>query len=286
MREILKKLVWLSIFLSSFTTGASHAGVLIAARDTEDFANSVANGGFDQLAKTMTVGSTAGATTLINTSYQVNGIGDGGGFLFAGSAVLNNFVKIDYDGNLLAPAGTSNGFRNTCCNEDIAYDPATNTVYRGLYSDSIVAVNGTTGDQIALFAQTDVVGMAHVNGEIWITKWNSREVGSWNPVGNVYTKKFDTDGVGGIGGPAGGLAFDPFEQILWIGFGGGVVAPWSLTGTRLGDGYKPFGDIGNTIDGLVFLGEAQTVPEPGSLILLFAAGLGAAAVWRRRKVRV
>ncbi len=285
MREILKKLVWLSILLASFTTGASHAGVLIAARDTEDFANSVANGGFDQLAKTTTVGSTPGATTLINTSYQVNGIGDGGGFLYAGSAVINNFITIDYNGNLLT-SGTSNGYRNSCCNEDIAYDPATNTVYRGLYSDSIVAVNGTTGAPIALFAQSDVVGMAYVNGEIWITKWSSREVGSWNPVGNVYTKKFDTDGVGGINGNAGGLAFDPFEQILWIGFGGGVVAPWSLTGTKLGDGYKPFGDIGNTIDGLVFLGESQSVPEPGSLMLLLAAGFGAtAAALRRRKAR-
>lgn len=279
MLMIGKRLVWLSVLLSSLSTGATYAGVLIAARDTEDFAATVV----DQLAKTTTAGATAGATTLINTNYQVNGIGDGGGFLYAGSAILNNFLRIDYDGNLLT-SGTSNGYRNICCNEDIAYDPLTNTVYRGLFSQSIVAVNGTTGTAITTFAQTDVVGMAHVNGQIWISKWSGREVGTWDPLTNTYTKKFDTDGVGGIDGNTGGLAFDPDDQILWIGFAGGLVAPWSLTGTRLGDGYLPFGAMGDTVDGLVFLGESRSVPEPASLLLV-AAGLVAVATRRRLKVR-
>jgi hypothetical protein len=279
MLKIGKRLVWLSLLLSSLSTGVTYAGVLIAARDTEDFANT----GNDQLAKTTTAGATAGTTTLINTSYQVNGIGDGGGFLYAGSAILNNFLRIDYDGNLLT-SGTSAGYRNVCCNEDIAYDPLTNTVYRGLFSVSIVAVNGTTGAPITSFPQTDVVGMAHVNGEIWISKWSGREVGTWDPLTNTYTKEFDTDGVGGINGNAGGLAFDPVDEILWIGFQGGLVTPWSLTGTRLGDGYLPFGAMFETIDGLVFLGESRSVPEPGSLLLV-AAGLLAAATRRRLKLR-
>jgi len=274
-----KRLVCLSILLSSLSTGASYAGVLIAARDTEDFLGT----GTDQLAKTTTTGATAGATALINTNYQVNGIGDGGGFLFAGSAVRDNFLTIDYNGNLLT-SSTSPGYRNSCCNEDIAYDPLTNTVYRGRYSDSIVAVNGTTGALITAYAQADVVGMAHVNGQIWITKWSGREVGTWDPLTNTYTKKFDTDGVGGINGNAGGLAFDPDDQILWIGFQGGLVTPWSLTGTRLGNGYQPFGAMTETIDGLVFLGESRSVPEPTSLLLV-AAGLVAASTRRRLKVR-
>ena len=274
-----KRLVCLSILLSSLSTGASYAGVLIAARDTEDFLGT----GTDQLAKTTTTGATAGATALINTNYQVNGIGDGGGFLFAGSAVRDNFLTIDYNGNLLT-SSTSPGYRNSCCNEDIAYDPLTNTVYRGRYSDSIVAVNGTTGALITAYAQADVVGMAHVNGQIWISKWSSREVGTWDPLTNTYTKKFDTDGVGGINGNAGGLAFDPDDQILWIGFQGGLVTPWSLTGTRLGNGYQPFGAMTETIDGLVFLGESRSVPEPTSLLLV-AAGLVAASTRRRLKVR-
>lgn len=271
-----KKFARHSLLLLSLLAGAAQAsGILIAARDTEDFGNT----GADQLAKTTTTGSTAGATALITTSYQVNGIGDGGGFLYAGSAVKDSFLKIDYDGNLLS-SGTSNGYRNSCCNEDIAYDPLTNTVYRGRYSDSIVAVDGTTGVQIASFAQTDVVGMAHVNGVIWISKWSGREVGTWDPLTNTYTKKFDTDGINGVNGNAGGLAYDPFDQVLWIGFSGGLVTPWSLTGTKLGAGYKPFGDMADTVDGLVFLGESHVVPEPTTLLLV-AVGLVAAASRRR-----
>ena len=280
MTLIGKRLALRSLMVLSLFSGAAQAsGILIAARDTEDFANT----GTDQIAKTSTAGAVAGGTALINTSYQVNGIGDkGGGVLYAGSAVQNNFLTIDYNGNLLS-SGTSAGYKTTCCNEDIAYDPLTNTVYRGSYDTSIVAVDGTTGALLATYAQTDVVGMAHVNGQIWISKWSGKEVGTWDPLTNIYTTMFSTNSGGTANRNAGGLAYDVDDQILWIGFQGGLVTPWSLTGTSLGAGYKPFGDMTQTIDGLVFLGESRTVPEPTSLLLVAAALLAASA--RRSRSR-
>ena len=157
MCVISRKLTWMCVLAFVASTEAAHAsGILLAGRDSEDFANLSA----DQLARTLTTGAVAGLTTLINTNYLVNGIGDGGGFLYAGSAIRNDFLTIDYNGNLLT-SSTSAGYKNSCCNEDIAYDPATNTVYRGEWSTQIVAVNGTTGALIQSYNQADVVGMAY-----------------------------------------------------------------------------------------------------------------------------
>jgi hypothetical protein len=280
MKRLLSSGVCLAAVLCC-ASGARADGILIAGTDTEEF-NYFGGPIVDHLAKTPVTGAAAGATAIITTNYFINGIGDkGGGVLYGGDPGTNAFRTLDYDGNLLT-SGVG-GYPNSFYNEDIAYDPGTNIVYRGHYPDSITAVDGTTGAFIASYSQTDVVGMAHVNGVIWISKWGGREVGTWDPLTNTYTKKFDTDGVGGVNGNAGGLAYDPFSDILWIGFSGGIVAPWSLTGTRLGAGYLPFGSIPDTVDGLVFLGESNVVPEPISAVLL---GLGLAAVGlasRRRR---
>src|SRR5690349_1731733 len=104
MRREYKTRVLLWLLASVLSTGSSYAsGIIIAARDTEDFAVRLP----DQLAKTPTIGAVAGVTSLINTNYQVNGIGDGGGFLFAGSALANNFLTIDYNGNLLTSGSSA-----------------------------------------------------------------------------------------------------------------------------------------------------------------------------------
>ena len=69
---------------------------------------------------------------------------------------------------------------------------------------------------------------------------------------------------------------------MWVGQAGGLVAPYDLTGTLLGPGFKPFGDIPNTIDGLTFLGEGtQQVPEP-TFFALVGLGLLSLRLVRRK----
>jgi hypothetical protein len=52
---------------------------------------------------------------------------------------------------------------------------------------------------------------------------------------------------------AGGLAWDPGKKVLWVGLGGGLVVPYLLNGTPYNAGFRPFGPITDTIDGLEFV---------------------------------
>src|SRR6185436_3792425 len=121
------------------------------------------------------------------------------------------------------------------------------------------------------------VGMANVAGQVWISKWASRSVGSWNPITNIYTPVFSTPA------NAGAIAYDADNAILWVGMQGGLVVPYTLTGIALNGGFLPFGPMRYTIDGLTFLGEGtQAVPEPASLLLLGAGLLKCMRYLKRR----
>jgi hypothetical protein len=124
--------------------------------------------------------------------------------------------------------------------------------------------------------------MALAKGDIWISRWDSREIGIWDPATDTFTVQFDLDTVAPELRNAGALAYDPVNEIMWVGTQGGLVTPFSLTGTQLGAGFQPFGNINDTIDGLTFLGEVtevpptEGVPEPTALSLaavgVFVAG--------------
>ena len=244
------------------------AGTLVIARDTEDFAASLP----DQLIFATVNGAAFVSQVGVPTRYQVNGLADGPGYMYAGSAITNVLHTIDYSGGLLTSINAP-GISTGCCNEEMLL--VGNTLYHARYSSAIEQIDPATGVLLNSWSQGDVVGMALANGQIWISKWSGRQVGTWDPVTNTFTPVFGTPN------NAGGLAFDPFNQIMWVGMTGGVVVPYTLAGVALNAGFQPFGAFGDTIDGLTFQGEVSGVPEPATWALI-GAGLGLLALRRKR----
>ena len=227
------------------------SGVLYVATDNEEFTFAAPP---DRIAKIETNGPNVVSSTILVTDYPVNGLADGGGFMFAGDPLSNTLRTIDFDGNLLT--SVSAGFPAFCCNEDMAFDPVPQvgrpdgTLYHPHWSDNIQAIDPFTGVVFQTFAIDQVVGMAHVGGDIWITKWSPRQVGPWDPTTNTFTPIFNTPSNAGM------LAYDPLDGILWVGLLGGTIRPYDLAGNILGPDFLPFGNNPNTIDGGVFQGES------------------------------
>ncbi|MEO5741988.1 MAG: PEP-CTERM sorting domain-containing protein [Vicinamibacterales bacterium] len=264
-------LVASAVLLQSARADAS--GILFVATDQEEFDSL---GLPDRIARLETSGATVVSQATLLTDYFVNGLADGGGFLFAGDPVSSLLHRINLDGTLISTVTA--GFPPVCCSEDMAFDPATGILYHGHYSTSIEALDPTTGALLTTYPQDDVVGMAHVGGTLWITKWGARQVGTWDPATNLFTPVFDV-----LGGIAGMLAWDPFDSILWVGVGSSI-RPYDLLGNALGPDYIPFAGNAHTIDGGVFFGESAptAVPEPTTLLLLGSGLAGVVARARRR----
>lgn len=253
------------------------SGTLFVGTDQEEFTGtSLPVVGPDRLGRFQTSGPNVVGGTIIVTNYPINGMGDAGGFLYAGDPLSNFIRRISYDGVLLG--STVAAFLPTCCSEDMIFDGQ--LLYHAHFPSVIELINPNTGAVVQTFPQTDVVGMTFVGGgddgdddngddgaavgalpsaddddddgggsgqQIWITKWGARQVGTWDPATNTFTPRFTTPT------NAGGLAWDSGSRVLWVGLQGGQVVPYRLDGTPLNAGFQPFGPIPNTIDGLEFV---------------------------------
>jgi hypothetical protein len=250
------------------------AGTLFIGTDTEEFQGT----GTSYLIKATVSGANFVSQTNIVLDYPLNGLGDGPGFLYSGDPNSNTLRTIDYNGGLLTSVAA--GFANSCCNEEMQF--AGGKLYHAHYSDNIQQIDPTTGAVIQTFAQDSVVGMALVGGTIWITNWGAQEVGTWDPLTNIFLPVFTTPDL------AGALAYDPDSGILWVGQLGGQVVPYTLAGVALNAGFNPIAALNlgvpiDTVDGLTFLGEGtQPTPEPASLGL-FGAALAALGFMRRKR---
>ena len=287
MRNLLSALVLSTAF---FSAPAAMAGTLFIGADVEDFGyaegvTTCPTPGCDRLGKADVTGAVHNSTTIIPTNFLLNGMADAGGVLLTGTPRANALNTVDFNGNLISSIAAPGIPNSGCCNEEMLFVPQASgpdKVYHAHYSDVIREIDPATGVQIGSdFLQSDVVGMALVNGEIWISKWASRQVGIWDPSTNSFDAQAQFNSTLPTLGNTGALAFDPLNQILWVGSQGGLVTPFDLSGNILGPGFRPFGAISDTIDGLTFLGEVTPVPEAGTLVLLTLGLLGLGGLRRR-----
>jgi hypothetical protein len=247
-------------------------GVLFVGTDTEEFHGAPL--GPDRLGRFRTRGPNMVDSTIITTSYPINGMTNARGFLYSGDPNSNVIRRISYNGRLLRT--TVAAFPPTCCSEDMVLDGR--FLYHAHYPSAIEKLNARTGALVQTFPQAvGVVGMTFVDDDddddgdrhkyrrfdstaslawfhhdnddrqIWVTRWAARQVGTWDPATNAFTPRFTTPDL------AGGLAWDSGRKVLWVGLRGGRVVPYRLNGTPYNAGFLPFGPIGDTIDGLEFV---------------------------------
>ena len=285
-------LLWLGLFLAGPSASAV-AGELFVAADVEDFqfpegTSMCPDGPCDRIGKANVSGAVHNFTDVIDTDFLVNGMADAGGFLLAGTPAANALNSVGFDGSLIDTIAAPGIPHADCCNEEMVFVPQAvgpDKLYHAHWSDVIREIDPQTGEQLDIFQQTDVVGMALVNGQVWISKWGPRQIGIWDPSDNSFDVQIDNAALNALGN-TGALAFDPVNQVLWVGSTGGQVTPFDLNGNQLGDSFLPFGPMGETIDGLTFLGEvtgleAPAVPAFGPwglaliVLLLSLTGVGA-----------
>jgi hypothetical protein len=109
----------------------------------------------------------------------------GQNYLYAGDPFSNAINVVSYTGGLLNTIPVT-GMATSCCNEDMIWTGS--ALYHAQYGNGIQLIDLSSGTITQTWAQSDVVGMSYVNGEIWISLWSGQQVGIWDPVTNTFSE--------------------------------------------------------------------------------------------------
>jgi DNA-binding beta-propeller fold protein YncE len=177
--------------------------------------------------------------------------------------------------------------------EDMTFDTNLNRIWRtDAFSQTVSRINPATNAVEFSFTVSSSllnqpVGIAFDGTNLWV-----------GGILNLRIEKFTTAGVdtgvgftlgsnfvanGNLPSEAGGLAYDPTDNTLYIG-NWNRVYHYSLTGTQLGFFNTPAFSGNRFVDGLEFEPASAIIPEPSSAVpagISVLAGLGYA--WRRRR---
>ena len=158
--------------------------------------------------------------------------------------------------------------------EDMTFDPTTGRIWRAdAFNQTISSIIPNTGVVDSSFTVSSStlnqpVGIAFDGSNLWIGGFANNRIEKFTTAG-VDTGVGFTLGANfvGVGGnSAGGLAYDPTDNTLYIGTWNRVYH-YDLSGNQLSFFNTPAG-ANRFVNGLEFEGAPQSVPEPSTLTLL------------------
>ena len=184
------------------------------------------------------------AVALVAVGTLGSGIATAPRLLMLGVGVLLLFFGVSMNaakvvrplaGLLGAPARTVGGAPGI-----LARDNATRNPSRTASTASALMIGLALVTFVAIFGQGVRKSFEGAVNQLFIADYTVTAT-------NTFTPRFTTPQ------NAGGLAWDPGKKVLWVGLGGGLVVPYHLNGTPYNAGFRPFGPIADTIDGLEFV---------------------------------